>query len=584
MAGSDARAKYTVTAEDKTKKALAGVKKNFGGVSGAIKALGATGLAVLGAAGLGAVVLKFAATTAKSLDDVAKSAKRLGTSVEELDSLTFAAELGGASGDAMAKAWKAASKAVVDAADGQGEAIRDFDRLGISARDSAGNIKSVSNVMIEFADALPRLASETEKTAAVQRIFGRAGLELLPMLRQGSAAMREQIIEGKTLSVRTGDLAQKGEDFVDAQLRLNRAMRSTKDVIGSALLPALSSMAETIANKLIGLVTGLSKEFRTFLATAALESPDVRIKLLNDRLIETKSRIAGMQEELETAESKNTGGIMGDVMAESFNKATRPLQELVDLSAELLRIQDRLVVDIKAAEKAKVDQLKVEREIRAARTFQAEQTLAELTASAKIEEAKVREKVLQDDITESIKETTAAVEELVAPEFDLKLLPTPLDMRDFIDKLGDIGFLIDDLANNFAGSLGDEMEQFVRTGKTGADIFGRAWKRAMTQLLGDLTAAIAKAAILASINTFAPGVGSFLGAIFKTGEGGGATGPVQKFGGTGAAGASGGVTFISQSLLPATTDDFLRADIAIQESNYRRERFAIASRRERKVA
>jgi hypothetical protein len=563
--GGNARAKYDISAEDKTKKALQSAKKGFDGVSSSVKALGAVGVAVLGAAGLGAAVTRFASQVATGLDQAAKSANRLGTTVEQLDALTFAAELGGASAGSVEKAWKAASKALVDAADGIGIAKVELDRMGISATDAAGNVKSVDQVMIEFADRLPLLASETAKLSAVQKVFGKSGADLLPALRQGADAMREQIIEGRTLSVRTAELTRKGEDQIDAQLRLNRAWRSAKDVVAGSLLPTLSSLTELLATKLIGLVTGLSEEFREFLATAALEGPDTQILLLNQRLEETRAAMVPIKEE--SKEISRQLKLSADA-GRHLNAVT--LQGLKDNNKELAghrKEEESILFAIEQAEKAKARQKALEVDIRAARQFTLQNTIDQATAEGVIEESKIRQRILDAQSVAAAEDSRDLLEEMAAPEFNVKWLPEPDDMLLALDRYSELAGIVGNIGDTISNQLGNEMAEFVQTGRTGADIFGRVWKSAMSQLLGDLTAAIAKATLLSAINLVTSGG---LGSLFGRPAGI----PVEKTNLAPAAG-DGAVYFVNQSLIPGTTADFLRANLAVQEANFRNNRFAM---------
>ena len=560
---ADARAKYLITAQDKTKGATKSATKNFGGMNKAIVAVGAAAVLALGVKTVGAVK-KLVTETATSLDDLAKSSNRLGVTVTALDSLNFSAELAGASAKDLETIYKRGARSIVDAADGIGEGKKALDRLGISAVDNQGNIKGIEQIILEFSDALPGLKSETELTATAMGLFGRSGQQIIPMLRQGSKAIRANLIEARVLGARTAENTRKGEDFIDAQLRLNRSMRATKDVISTALLPSLSALAESLAEKVIGLVTGLTREFRTFMATAQLEGPDVQIRLLNERLEESKRKIPELSGEL--------AGLLETVKSGKMEAATVADDELrtVSVVRDELKLQEReeqeIIKALVLANQERTKALETQQRIRNIRIEEAEIAVQESKAQSDLNEAKLREKILNEDIAKSLADQTTLMEELSGfemPSLDIDPLP---NVNAVVNTLAAAENAAASVGTSISNDMGRALGQFVTTGQSGARVFANAWKSAIDSIAGNL----ASLALTSGLNALFPGLG-FLGGILGKGinDGGDLTTALGK--------GNAGPIIIQQfqSLTPASTDDYNRANIAGQEAAARADRFLI---------
>jgi hypothetical protein len=151
-------------------------------------------IAAAGAAIVGPILLA-AKAFAKAGDTLDKMSARTGASVKFLSALGYAAELGGSSLADMEKGIRTLQGAAYDAADGLQTYVRAFDDLGVSVKDSNGNLKETEQLFKDTIAALSREENATKKAALAKKLFGRAGTALLPMLRAGekgfNAAMEE---------------------------------------------------------------------------------------------------------------------------------------------------------------------------------------------------------------------------------------------------------------------------------------------------------------------------------------------------------------------------------------------------------
>lgn len=138
-------------------------------------------------------------------------------------------------------------KALRDArreADLNGTALQ---KLGISAKDSAGNVKSGNAAMLEFADAFARFGSESKKNAIAIEIFGDSARRMIPILNGGAAAFKKFEEEGTRLVPPLTAIQKKiGDDFVAASSKFVEVVSDIKNKTALAIAPAFIDAINTL--------------------------------------------------------------------------------------------------------------------------------------------------------------------------------------------------------------------------------------------------------------------------------------------------------------------------------------------------
>jgi hypothetical protein len=227
-------------AKEQAKKAFADIKENAKEFAADVAK--AAKIAAVALAGLSAAMFGIVVSTASAGDELAKMSKRINVSVADLSALKFQAQLAGTDFNTVANGIRFLTKAAFDSTQGLLTAKRGFDILGVSATDSNGKLKDATLLFNEVSGALSEMEDGTEKVAAVQLLFGsRMGTQLLPLLNQGSDALREQAEEARKLGIVYSDeAAAASEEFVDTQLRLKSAIDGIKKMIGLELMPVMN--------------------------------------------------------------------------------------------------------------------------------------------------------------------------------------------------------------------------------------------------------------------------------------------------------------------------------------------------------
>ena len=173
-----------------------------------------------------------------TLDGIAKRAFRLNVDVSELRNLDLAAEMSGMAVGSLDTAFVRLSTNINDAQQGMGQAVKIFGQLGVNAQDLVD--LSFPEQLQKIAHGLDRVEAGTQRAAVAIRLFGRSGLQLLPLLaNQGNgivAAMQDAQRLGGFVS---NAEAARVEAANDAFSKLTFTVRSLFQRMAVDLAPAL---------------------------------------------------------------------------------------------------------------------------------------------------------------------------------------------------------------------------------------------------------------------------------------------------------------------------------------------------------
>ena len=203
--------------------------------------------AVSGAAfaGLTAAVTMSVRAYANAGDQIQKMALRTGFSTTALSELKHAAELSGTSIEAIEKAAIKMGKTLLDASDESIMAQRAIERLGFSLDDLEN--KSPEERFFMLASAIADIEDPSRKSAVAMEIFGKQGVNLLPMLAAGAdgiADMREEAHQlGIVFDQEAADAAALFNDNMD---RLGKSVDGVKFAVAEAFIPVLTDLLEKV--------------------------------------------------------------------------------------------------------------------------------------------------------------------------------------------------------------------------------------------------------------------------------------------------------------------------------------------------
>ncbi len=242
--------KIELTALDKTKKAFSSVKKGLGAVKS-----GAVGVTKV----LGGVTLAFSAVAtattlaAKSsfdyIDAIGKVSLRTGLAVQTIQALEQAAIESGASVEETRKGFEKFSRSIGDASRGLKTQADIFRDLGVEIRDNNGNVKDADTILRDTAQGISQLGSESERATVLANLFGRAGIKLSEVFRDGAEGLDGFVSKAQKLGITLDQQAiDNVQAFNDSFSILSAQVRTVKDKVFAELTPVLNAVVVSFSN------------------------------------------------------------------------------------------------------------------------------------------------------------------------------------------------------------------------------------------------------------------------------------------------------------------------------------------------
>ncbi len=246
MAG-ESIVQIVIKATDKATQALNAPIKSFKDLKNAASGMKAPMIAA-GAA----VATALTALTARSIaaaDELLKTSQKIGTTVESLSLLKYAAEQSDVSFETLTGGFQRLSKAASEAAGGSKASVAAFEAIGVAVTDSSGKLRSNDDLLEALADRFQKLPDGATKTALAMQLFGKsAGPDLIPFLNQGASGIRALKNEAEDLGLKIStETAQRAEAFRDTLRKLSLTSQALGNAIMREVLPSLGGFA----NKLV---------------------------------------------------------------------------------------------------------------------------------------------------------------------------------------------------------------------------------------------------------------------------------------------------------------------------------------------
>lgn len=197
---------------------------------------------ILGTIGVGFsahVLLEKINSITEGMAKLQDASEKTGASVENLSKLKFFAGVSGSSIDGVTQALAKLSKNMAASGNDSAAASQALKFLGLSAKDTAGNLKDPSALFTEISQKLIGYQDGAGKAAIAQALFGKAGVEMLPTLKK----MAEL---GDVEASVTTEQAAAAEEYQIKLARLDQQKQILWNTVTSALLPSMKSLVDAM--------------------------------------------------------------------------------------------------------------------------------------------------------------------------------------------------------------------------------------------------------------------------------------------------------------------------------------------------
>jgi uncharacterized protein YoxC len=213
----------------------AGLKAGALAIAGLAAAAGAASLAI------GKLVLDASNAAGELVDLSAKT----GISTTRLQELDFVGGQLGTDLDTMTSSLARMIRSMSDVGQSE-EMTAAFDALGVSVRDSNGELRDSETVFGELLDALGGVENETERDALAMQILGRSAMELNPLIKAGSDEISRLTEEAHNVGAVMSEESVAGlESFGDELASLQAGLKGTLGELAAAFLPAFQNLTGT---------------------------------------------------------------------------------------------------------------------------------------------------------------------------------------------------------------------------------------------------------------------------------------------------------------------------------------------------
>ena len=245
---------FTLTAVDKTKAAFDKVSNGLKKIGGGAKAVAGGLLKVTAAiAGVGIAIAAVIKTSFQYIDTLDKTSKRTGIATDTLQAFQLAALESGSSVEQAQKGLEKFARSIGDAQRGLKTQQDIFRDLGVELTDIDGNTRDFNSILLDTADGLKGFGNETDRATALANLFGRAGIAMSEVFKDGADGIRQFTERAKGLGIIIppqviSNVAKFNDQFAVLQLQLKAVVNN----ITGALAPALSVLVTDLSTLLKG--------------------------------------------------------------------------------------------------------------------------------------------------------------------------------------------------------------------------------------------------------------------------------------------------------------------------------------------
>lgn len=185
----------------------------------------------------------FVSGTAGAVASIDDLAKRTGVSADVLQGYSLAANQSGVSLETFGRAVQKLTVNLGEAQTGNAAAVKSFADLGLSVQDLSR--LSPQQAFEAVAAAIAKLPNPAQQAAAAVSVFGKSGVELVPIFQEGATYLQQMVAEAKRLGISLSPQQIAGITALDDSLaKTQLTLQGFSQRLLAELAPALTQAAE----------------------------------------------------------------------------------------------------------------------------------------------------------------------------------------------------------------------------------------------------------------------------------------------------------------------------------------------------
>lgn len=192
-----------------------------------------------------AAIRDFIAQTIEAASALQGLAEQSGASVEALSGFAPVATISGTSLENIGGSLAKLSKGLAGIDEETAGATKALKFLGITAKDSSGNLRDPAEVMNDIALKLAEFEDGAGKTAIAIELFGKSGASMIPFLKD--------LAENQDLNIRlTAQQIEEADNAAKALARMKAEANFVAQTIVTTSIPAMTVLAQELAKVFFG--------------------------------------------------------------------------------------------------------------------------------------------------------------------------------------------------------------------------------------------------------------------------------------------------------------------------------------------
>ena len=190
----------------------------------------------------------FVTTIAQGIDELGDFAEMESVSIAALQEIGHAAQLSGSSLEAVKASVSGVNKTVGEAALGIGRGAQTFEKLGMSAKNADGSIKSFDQVLEEVAGKMEGLSRQEQIALAEKLGIDRS---LIPLLAKGRGELEALREEARAFGIASEEDAAKAGALTDALDRTKFMLGALGKQIAVGFMPQVTAVLDSFRGWLV---------------------------------------------------------------------------------------------------------------------------------------------------------------------------------------------------------------------------------------------------------------------------------------------------------------------------------------------
>ena len=267
-----------------TQEAAQNINKSVEGIGKGFEKLMSTMGALGGILAGGAMFKEALDKTLEWNGEVMKLSRTLGITSEDASGLAVALHHVGIGGDTFTGIAMKMTKQMR----ANGEA---FDKLGVSTKDSNGEWRNTSEVMVDAIEKLNSMQAGTDRNVAAQALFGARVGDLGPLLRINKDLLEESAEKAKKYNLVVGpEGAAQTRAYKDAMKDVQLITQSLQVQVGNVLMPILLKLGQFLGEEGPKMAEGFGVAIKTvvqifYVLKAVIETITIVVTAVFDELI-----------------------------------------------------------------------------------------------------------------------------------------------------------------------------------------------------------------------------------------------------------------------------------------------------------